>query len=82
VVAARLLLRRWCVVGVWHRPVVLHGRVTYVMVSEIEKILSRIEIDMPTTFCRAMSLIITYCAGCVHMPDKPIQYVHLNPFHV
>jgi hypothetical protein len=29
VVAARLLLRRWCVVGVLHRPVVLHGRVNY-----------------------------------------------------
>jgi len=31
VVAAWHLLQRWCVVGVLHRPVVLHGRVTYVM---------------------------------------------------
>jgi len=35
VVAARLLLRRWCVVGVLHRPVVLHGRVTYVSSNKI-----------------------------------------------
>lgn len=32
-VAARLLLRRWCVVGVLHHPVVLDGRVTYVTVG-------------------------------------------------
>jgi hypothetical protein len=36
VVAARLLLRRWCVVGVLHRPVVLDARVTYVNDREVQ----------------------------------------------
>ena len=33
VVAARLLLRRWCVYRMLHRPVVLDGRVTYVILQ-------------------------------------------------
>jgi len=40
VVAARLLLRRWCVVGVLHCPVVLHGRVTYVKYSSSDRIIT------------------------------------------
>jgi len=52
------------------------------VVTENKKILKRINIDTPMTFCRDMSSIITYCACLVQMIYEPIQYVHLKPFPV
>jgi len=61
-----------------HRRIIMSHNI----VSEIKKIPSRIKIDTPTTFCRNITSIITYCAGCVPMTYEPIHYVHLNPFPV
>jgi hypothetical protein len=61
-----------------HRRIIM----SYNIVPEIKKILSRIEIDTTTTFCGDWLSIITYCEGCVHMTYEPIQYVHLNLFPV
>jgi hypothetical protein len=62
----------------------MHRRImiSYNIVGEIKRILSRIEIDMPTTFYTDMSSIITYCTGCVHMTYEPMQYVYMNPLPV
>ena len=55
---------------------------SHYIVSEIKKILSRIEIHPPTNLYSDMASIIAECAGSVHMTYEPIQYLHLNPLPV
>jgi hypothetical protein len=61
-----------------HRPIIMSHNI----VTEIQKILSRVIIDTPLPFCGAVSSVITYCTGSVQITYKAIQHLHLNLFPV